>query len=191
MNGGQAFRAASKLTTSGTREHWPRAPWGLVFPCLLAGALALLGCAGPPPRSALPAVPLEESRAIQVIAAAFTAEGEPPSAGKFVELDVNKLLQLDVQAKEHKFAVAYLTQSERAALGKALPPRDPAMSDALQLVSGAGEHADVRVLVLYDFDYMYDDRLGGLHSASTITAERKLERDVRDFLVRAHAEAWP
>lgn len=191
MNGGQAFRAASKPTASGTIEQWPRAPWGLLFPCLLAGASALLGCAGPPPRTALPARPLEETRAVQVIAAAFASEGEPPSAGKAVELDLNKLLQVDVQAKQRKFAVAYLTQSERAALGKALPPRDPAMSDALQLVSGAGEHADVRVLVLYDFDYMYDDHLGGLHSASTITAERKLERDVRDFLVRAHAEAWP
>ncbi len=191
MNGGQAFRAASKPTTSGQRKLLPGARCGLLFPILLAGASLLLACAGPPPRSALPARPLEETRAVQVIAAAFSSEGEPPSAGKSVELDVNKLLQIDVQAKEHKFAVAYLTQSERVALGNALPPRDPAMADALQLVSGAGEHADVRVLVLYDFDYMYDDHLGGLHSASTITAERKLERDVRDFLVRAHAEAWP
>ncbi len=191
MNGGQAFSAASKPTTSGPRNPWLRTRCALFFPILLAGASSFLACAGPPPRSALPALPLEEIRAVQVIAAAFASEGEPPIAGKSVELDTNKVLQIDVQAKEHKFAVAYLTQSERAALGNALPPRDPAMPDALQLVSGAGEHADVRVLVLYDYDYMYDDHLGGLHNASTVTAERKLERDVRDFLVRAHAEAWP
>ncbi|MDX2054362.1 MAG: hypothetical protein SFV15_18320 [Polyangiaceae bacterium] len=134
---------------------------------------------------------MDQTRAVQVIANAFTAEGEPPSAGQPVLLGDNKFLTVDVQAQNHEYGVAYLTHTELSALGTALPPRDPAMGDALQLVSGLGKSANVRILVLHDSDYMYDDQYGGSYQASTITAERKLERDVRDFLVRAHAERWP
>ena len=75
--------------------------------------------------------------------------------------------------------------------GAALPPRDPAMGDALQLVSGLGDDADARVLVLNDSEYLYDDQVGEGHEDASVTAELKLRRDVRDFLVRAHAEKWP
>lgn len=60
----------------------------------------------------------------------------------------------------------------------------------MQLVRGVGDDEDATVLVLHDVDYVHDDHVGSGRSASTITAERKLERDVRDFVVRAHAERW-
>ncbi len=87
--------------------------------------------------------------------------------------------------------MAYVTGQERLELGDALPPRDPSMGDALQLVSGIGAEGDARVLLLYDSDYLYDDHVGEEHEETTVTAELKLRRDVRDFLVRAHAEKWP
>ena len=62
------------------------------------------------------------------------------------------------------------------------------MGDALQLVSGLGTDGDARVCVLYDTDYLYDDQVGEAHEKSTMTAELKLRRDVRDFLVIAHRE---
>jgi hypothetical protein len=65
------------------------------------------------------------------------------------------------------------------------------MGDALQLVRGADNEADARILLLYDEDYLYDDHIGTEHEETTITAEKKLARDVRDFLVRAHSERWP
>jgi len=87
--------------------------------------------------------------------------------------------------------VAYVTGSERIALGSTLPPRDPAMGDALQLVSGLGPDGDARVLVLQDTDYLYDDHVGDGHEASSLATELRLKRDVQDFLVRAHKEKWP
>jgi hypothetical protein len=111
--------------------------------------------------------------------------------GRKIELTAGKRLEVDVGSQGKKYGVAYVALNERMTLGSALPPRDPAMGDALQLVRGLGPEADARILVLHDSEYQYDDQLGAERSVTSITAERKLERDVRDFLVRAHAERWP
>lgn len=149
------------------------------------------GCSNPPPRAANPTRALDERRALQVIATAFRDEHDAPVPGRSIELAAGKLLEVDVGADGHKYGVAYVTPAERLRLGAALPPRNPSMGDALQLVRGSGPDADARILILYDTDYLYDDFIGTEREATTITAERKLARDVRDFLVRAHAEGWP
>ena len=128
---------------------------------------------------------------MEIIIGAFRDERDRPVPGRKVELVDGKLLEVDVGSEGKKYGVAYVTAGERMALGSALPPRDPAMGDALQLVRGERQEADARILVLHDNEYMYDDQVGTEHEASTITAERKLARDIRDFLVRAHAERWP
>lgn len=155
-------------------------------------ALVLVAaCGAPPPRAANPTRPLDERRAIEIILQAFQDERDMPVHGKPVALAPGKSLEVDVAAQGRKYGVAYVTVNERHALGPALPARDPGMGDALQLVSGIGEDGDARVLVLQDADYLYDDQVGEEHQETTVTAELKLRRDVRDFLVRAHAEKWP
>ena len=153
-------------------------------------ALLIGACSGPPPRTANPTRPLDERRAVDIVIGAFREEHDRPVPGRKIELVDGKLLEVDVGSEGKKYGVAYVTAGERMALGSALPPRDPAMGDALQLVRGERE-VDARILVLHDTEYMYDDQVGTEHEASTITAERKLARDVRDFIVRAHAERWP
>jgi hypothetical protein len=106
-------------------------------------------------------------------------------------LSETRNLHVDVNAQDRKYGVAYVTAKERLEMESLLPPRDPAMGDALQLVSGLGADEDARVLVLQDLDYSFDDHVGEAHEASTLTAELKLKRDVHDFLVRAHVEKWP
>jgi len=153
-------------------------------------AAILVACGGPPPRTANPTRPLDERRAVEIIIRAFHDERDRPIPGRKVALAEGKMLEVDVGSEGHKYGVAYVTANERMALGSALPPRDPAMGDALQLVRGETE-TDARILILHDTEYLYDDQVGTEHEASTITAERKLARDVQDFLVRAHAEKWP
>ena len=157
----------------------------------LGAALVSLACGAPPPRSVNPTRPLDERRAIELIIAAFRDEHDRSVAGAELALTETEKLHVDVNAQDRKYGVAYVTAPERAALGAILPPRDPAMGDALQLVSGLGTDADARVLLLQDFDYAFDDHVGEAHEASSLTAELKLKRDVHDFLVRAHAEKWP
>ena len=157
----------------------------------LGAALVSLACSGPPPRTVNPTRPLDERRAIQLIIEAFRDERDRPVQGNDLALSETQHLHVDVNAQDRKYGVAYVTAQERIALGSTLPPRDPAMGDALQLVSGLGSDEDARVLVLQDSDYAFDDHVGEAHEASSLTAELKLKRDVHDFLVRAHAEKWP
>jgi hypothetical protein len=157
----------------------------------LGAALLSLACGGPPPRSVNPTRPLDERRAVELIVEAFREEHDSPVPGGDVSLSETKKLHVDVNSQERKYGVAYVTAQERLVLGAALPPRDPTMGDALQLVSGLGADGDARVLVLEDTEYLYDDNVGEAHESSGLTAELKLKRDVHDFLVRAHAEKWP
>jgi hypothetical protein len=157
----------------------------------LGAALLSLACGGLPPRTVNPTRPLDERRAIQLIIEAFREEQDHPVRGAELPLSDTQKLHVDVNAQDRKYGVAYVTAQERAALGNTLPPRDPAMGDALQLVSGLGAEENARVLVLQDSDYSFDDHEGAAHEASTLTAELKLKRDVHDFLVRAHSEKWP
>jgi hypothetical protein len=160
--------------------------WHWVPLALLASA-----CSSPQPRTANPTRPLDERRAIEIILAAFADERDHPVPGRIVRLAQGQELEVDVAAQGKKYGVAYVTTNERARLGSVLPPREPNMGDALQLVSGLGDDGDARVLVLQDTSYLYDDHVGEEHRKTTVTAELKLRRDVRDFLVRAHAEKWP
>ncbi len=159
------------------------------------GAFALVAlvaaCGGPPPRAPNPTRPLDERRAVQVIIKAFHAENDNPVPGRQVDIGGGKMLEIDVGSQGRKYGVAYVTPAQEQAVGSALPPRTPEMGDALQLVSGTGDDADAKILVLRSGDYKYDDQVGTEHEETTIAAENKLTRDVRDFLVRAHAENWP
>jgi hypothetical protein len=162
------------------------------YPALALGAaLVSLACNGPPPRTVNPTRPLDERRAIELIIDGFHDEQDHPVRGHDLMLSDTQKLHVDVNAQGRKYGVAYVTALERIALSTLLPPRDPAMGDALQLVSGLGQDGDARVLVLQDSDYAIDDHVGEAHEASGFTAELKLKRDVHDFLVRAHSEKWP
>jgi hypothetical protein len=153
--------------------------------------LSLGACGGAPPRTANPTRPLDERRAIQVIITAFRNEQDRPVGGRQVEIQPGKFLEVDVGSAGRKYGVAYVTAAERHALGDALPRPVPGMEDALQLVRGLNDEVDAKILVLHDTNYLYDDQVGSDHEATVVTAERKLARDVQDFIVRAHAEKWP
>ncbi len=170
-----------------TAERSRNGPWFLVCICLSAA----LACGGPPPRAPNPTQPVDERRAVEIILNAFRDEHDRGVLGRTVQLPGGKTLDVDVTAAGKKYGVAYVTANERRALGVALPMPEPGMEDALHLVRGTGDDADARILVLQDTNYLYDDQVGEEHEATDVTAENKLERDVRDFVVRAHAEKWP
>jgi hypothetical protein len=128
---------------------------------------------------------------VELILEAFREENDRGVTGRSVALAAGKRLDVDVTAAGKQYGVAYVTANERHALGLAVPTPQPGMEDALHLVRGAMGDSEARVLVLQDIDYLYDDQVGDEHEATVLTAEGKLDRDVRDFLVRAHAEKWP
>jgi hypothetical protein len=157
----------------------------------MALVLASTACESPPPHTPNPTRPLEERRAVEIILNAFFEENDRAVTGRTIALAGGKLLQVDVGAVGKKYGVAYVTANERHTLGLAVPLVPPGTEDALHLIRGTMGDADARILVLQDKDYLYDDQVGEDHEATRVTAESKLDRDVRDFLVRAHAEKWP
>lgn len=159
--------------------------------CLLvAGAALLAGCGGEPPKAPNKLRPLDERRAIKLIANVMQSEGDRPTAARRMQIQEGMEIEVDVGSAGHKYGVAYTNAAERAKIASALPQVEPG-SDALVLINGMGDESDARILVLRDDSYMYDDHVGTDHEETTITAENKLKRDVRDFLVRARTEKWP
>jgi len=154
----------------------------IVTSALLAGAS---GCASDPPRAPHAMHPIPEARARMLIARTFQDAGTPPEADRMVTVR-DRRVRLEVAAAGRKFGVAYLTADDWAKAGDALPPRPK--SDALVVAVGDG---GTRILCLFADDYADDDDTGDDHRSTTIAADRRLERDVRDFLHRAEGQKWP
>ncbi len=144
---------------------------------------ALIACGSEPPRDAADQRPLSPRRAEQLIVDVLRAHGS--SSGGVREIAIatgsaeTPLRAVTVAGRS--FAIAYTTPAERERLGAALPTSH---SSDLVVIAGAGDDAETRVLVLSNDHYVYDDH-------TVATAENKLKRDVRDFLVNADARGWP
>ena len=153
---------------------------------------ACAGCAGQEAKQPNPLRPIDERRAIPIIAQAYADSGETATEGRDIKLATGKTLHVDVGTTGHKYGVAYLTTGDISALDAKtdLPPHQTSSSD-LPIVTGGGPDADTIVLVLFADDYQYDDLAGEQHESTTITAEKKLTRDVRDFLVQARSKNLP
>jgi hypothetical protein len=155
----------------------------LVFPAF--------GCANPEARSPNPTHPLDEERALTVITQAYKDTGAAATDGRAVRLSTGHSLRVDVGTEGRRYGVAYLTAADQALLDPKtdLPPHMP--GGDLPVVQGAGSDVDAVILVLFAEDYQYDDFLGTGREATGIAAERKLARDVRDFLAQAKVRKLP
>jgi hypothetical protein len=165
------------------RQLWA---WGAIF---LLGLVS--GCAAPEAKApGHPTQPLDEKRALAVIAQAYRDAGAAVAGGRPVRIATGKSLRVDVSTEGRRYGVAYLTHADQALLDPAdLPPHTP--GGDLPVVQGAGADVDAVILVLFADDYQYDDFLGTGRESPGIAAERKLARDVRDFLAQARLRKLP
>ena len=151
------------------------------------GFFLVCACGGPPAENASALRPVDERRAADVIAKVFHDARFEPERGRVVELGPLHPVTMEIAARGRSFGVAYLTREEEAGLSVNLPPH-AADSDALVIVPGSNRS---HVLILFERDYLQDDLKGESHSQTSIAAERKIERDVRDFLRKAEHDNWP
>jgi hypothetical protein len=160
--------------------------WGAIF---FFGWVS--GCKAPEAKApGTPTQPLDEKRALAVIAQAYRDAGAVAAAGRPVRLATGKSLRVDVGTEGRRYGIAYLTGADQSLLDPAdLPPHTP--GGDLPVVQGAGADVDTVVLVLFADDYQYDDFLGTDREAPGIAAEKKLARDVRDFLAQARLRKLP
>ncbi len=162
------------------------------FVIAVALALSFSGVAcGDAPQSRTPtqARPMDEPRAQGVIAKTFQAEGVDPEADRTFVVAAGKSHKLIVAAAGHKYGVIWLTRDDARELAAFLPKHEND-EGSLVILDGAGADSGAHALALWETDYMTDDLAGESHSATEIAAERRLERDVRDFLLKAKNEPW-
>jgi hypothetical protein len=165
-----------------------RSSFALLSVALLGVSLAVssAGCGGEPPRRPNIMHPLHERRAFDLVSRVFDEAHLTVERGRDVMV-TGKPLTVDMAAQGKKYGIAYVTREAQVTLAGIIPKHD-ANSDALVVVdSDTGD----RILVLYERDYMTDDLEGESHSATTIAAEEKIQRDARDFLLRAVRDKWP
>lgn len=157
---------------------------------LLALGLGSQGCAAAPLRAPHPAQPLDEPRAVALIAETFRDERLATGPATDLALSAHASLRADVIDGSGKLAVAYLTRAERDRLGRELPAHSEQQPDELVIVAAQGASGTAHVLVLYDYDYLDDEERGTPREQTSITSKLKLRRDVLDFLTCARTECW-
>lgn len=174
-------RGAPRLL-GGAREA-ARAALGIA-----ATALALAGCGGGEARAPNPLRSLDERRAIEVIRRAMAQEGAKPVLGRQIDLVSGAKVRIDVGVQSRSYGVVYVTEEDAQALGAAIPPPN-GRDEKLRIVRGGPDGA-IRIVLLYQQNYLYDDLVGESHERTTITAERELTRDVQDFITYARTQKF-
>jgi hypothetical protein len=157
---------------------------------LFAALLPLsVGCGPEQPKAANPVRPVDEPRAVRIIANALRDSGVQPEPQRRVQLAPGRNVELDVTVRGHQWGIAYVMQDERKSVDEDVPPNLSA--DSLLVLRGRGPDSDARILVLLASNYMSDDTVGDEREASTVAAEHRIARDVRDFAVQAMSDKWP
>jgi hypothetical protein len=148
----------------------------------------LVAACGPEPVRAPNATrSLDERRAIEVIRRAVVEEGVRPAASRDVELRTGKTLRIDVSIEGQEYGISYISDDDAEKLGDAIKPPNGA-DEKLRLERVGPE--EIRVVLLYQTNYRFDDLAGESHEMTTITAERALARDVRDFITHAKTQKF-
>ena len=161
-----------------------RARWAI----LCGAALALAGCGPGEVKAPNPTRALEERRAIEVIRRAIQKQGMNPSPGRDVKLVGGVDIHMDVSIEGHDYGIVYVTEEDAQKLGNAIPK--PNKRDERLRLLRAGDDGEVRVVLLYQDNYVYDDLAGESHEQTSITSERALTRDVEDFITHARTQKF-
>jgi hypothetical protein len=109
-------------------------------------------------------------------------QGVAIQTGWRVNVGATEPFDVDVRLAQSQFGIEFVSAQDRHELGDRIPRPDP--SGQLRIMPGAGDDAQVQILILDHTSYRYDpDRervqRGSLGSAE---AQDRLRRDMRDYL---------
>jgi hypothetical protein len=161
-----------------------RARWAI----LCGAALALAGCGPGEARAPNATRTLDERRAIEVIRRAVQNQGLNPAPARDIKLVGGTDIHVDVSVQGREYGIVYISVDDAKKLGSAIPK--PNKRDERLRLLRAGDDGEVRVVLLYEDNYVYDDLSGEAHEQTTITTERVLTRDVEDFITHARTQKF-
>ena len=132
---------------------------------------------------------LEENDAISLIDGLLREARWHPVPSWTVEVRPRAQLEVDVRLGDTSFGIEWVSAEDRARYGALLPAPTPDVQ--LQLLTGAGNDAHVRplILVLEQQSYRFASRrvqIEGIHDLHEVEAQ--LRRDLTDFIEYARSQ---
>lgn len=151
--------------------------------------LAQSACGPGEAKAPNPTRSLDERRAVEVIRRAVQSQGQTPAPSRLIKLVGGVVeIRVDVSVQGHEYGIVYISVEDAQKLGNAIPKPNK-RDERLRLVR-AGDDGEVRLVLLYQDNYIYDDLVGESHEQTTITTERVLARDVEDFITHARTQKF-
>jgi len=153
---------------------------------LLLLALLTVAACGPPPAPRTPRArdfrTLSETRGLELIDEALADAGVQATADFSVDIGGGRVIQVDRRLNAGNFGIEWISPQDREDFGDALP--GPAPGGQLRIAPGAGDQANVQILLLEHDTYRNDqDRQRVEGGAPSIReAESRVHRDIRDFV---------
>ncbi len=175
------------LNTGSKTDRKRRKQAGLRSPVWIAAlaSLAIAGCGGSNTRGPAPVWRvLDEARAVDIIRRAVIAQGGRPVSGQPAGLPDGGTVRVDVAFADQPHGIAFISEQDANKLGKKLPPPPP--GEELRIIK---PDDSTLVVLLYSDRYRYD--VGPSHAGSLVAAERRLTKDVTDFIVHLRGLSKP
>jgi hypothetical protein len=156
---------------------------------LVIMAAALVGCGGGQAQAEhLETRPLEESKALEIIAEVASERGYTLLQDVKVELTTDSRFPCDFRVSDHKIAIEYVTAKDRGDIGH-IPPA--ASGSRLHVVPGRAVAEDPHVPGEPIYIYFIDERKYVYHYNPTsevradvtyLEVDSRMRRDLADFL---------
>ena len=128
--------------------------------------------------------------AVAIIVSVFHELKVDPERNRILHVgDDAKELRLDVAAKGKTWGIAYITNQDGEKLAATLPIRKDPEQLVIMDASGDGESGQ-RAVLFYAGDYLTDDLYGDAHTATSTSADKKLELATRDVIRMVAHEGW-
>jgi len=160
----------------------------LTVGALIVSATLFLSCGGQQEVKHLETRPLEESKALEIIAEVIGDRGYTLVQDLVVELSTKSRFPCDLRVAEHKIAIEYLTEKDRKTIGH-IPPA--ASGSRLHVLPGRIPDADPSAQGEPIYIYFVDDRKYVYHYNPTsevradvtfLEVDSRMRRDLADFL---------
>lgn len=163
-------------------------------PKLLAIALLLTSaCASAPPAPKAKDAPgqarigfLDEREALAVIDELLLEARLEPVAGFEVDLPERRDFKVDVRLGKAAVGIEWISEQDRARYGRLLPAPDP--GGQLRVLSGGDKNGQPALILLLDHESYAFPRAPKGDASAERDAERKLRRDLRDFIEYAKTQ---
>jgi len=155
---------------------------------LIVAAVTTCGCGGAQEVKQLETRPLEESKALEIIAEVVADRGYKVEQGTMIELSTNSRFPCDFRVIGQKIAIEYLTDKDRKTIGHIPPAAQGSRLHVLpaRVVSddpnSQGEPIYIYFIDERKYVYQYNPTSEVRADVTFLEVDSRMRRDLADFL---------